>query len=158
MIAVTGLFEVHLPVADLKRAVAFYRDVLGLTVARVFPNRGVAFFWVGPAGEAMLGLWAVGDGPQRLALHTAFRSTVDHVLEATSRLRAAGVEPLDFSGEPADEPVVLAWMPAVAIYCRDPDGHLLEYLAMLPNPPRPDAGVMSWSAWSGLPLTEVSSG
>ena len=31
-------------------------------------------------------------------------------------------------------------MPAAAIYFRDPDGHSLEYLAMLDEPPGPTYG------------------
>ena len=29
----------------------------------------------------------------------------------------------------------------------DPDGHLLEYLAMLADTPRPDIGVVPYSVW-----------
>jgi lactoylglutathione lyase len=43
--------------------------------------------------------------------------------------------------------VVLAWMPAVAVYFQDPDGNLLEFLSMLDEPPAPDVGVVSWSQW-----------
>jgi len=50
------------------------------------------------------------------------------VLGAPQRLRSDGVAPLDFWGTPADEPVVLAWMPAVSIYSNDPDGNMLELL------------------------------
>jgi hypothetical protein len=38
-------------------------------------------------------------------------------------------------------------MPAAAVYFRDPDGHLLEVLAMLEEPVRPDAGIQPWSSW-----------
>jgi len=38
-------------------------------------------------------------------------------------------------------------MPAASVFFRDPDGHLLEYLAMLDGAPRPDLGVVSWSEW-----------
>ena len=51
-------------------------------------------------------------------------------------------------GEPASEPSVIGWMPAAAVYFRDPDGHQLEYLAMLPEPPRPDAGIVTWLDWA----------
>jgi len=47
----------------------------------------------------------------------------------------------------ADDPVVLAWMPAAAVYFRDPDNNLLEFITMLPDPPRPDLGVLPWSDW-----------
>ena len=64
MIEIRGLFESHLTVSDLDRAVEFYRDRLRLPLARIFPERRVAFFWVGSAGKSMLGLWE-GAGPQR---------------------------------------------------------------------------------------------
>ena len=51
---------------------------------------------------------------------------------------------------PAGEPVVFGWMPALSIYFTDPDGHLLEYLAMLPDSPRPEAGVVPYSDWKML--------
>ena len=38
-------------------------------------------------------------------------------------------------------------MPATAVYFRDPDNNLLEFIAMLPDPPRPDLGVLPWSDW-----------
>jgi len=72
---------------------------------------------------------------------------VDDVLAAPQALRSAGVTPRDFDGQPTDEPVVIGWMPAACVYFHDPDGHLLEYVAMLPDPPRPECGVMSWHAW-----------
>jgi lactoylglutathione lyase len=43
-VPVRGLFETHLTVSDLGRAVAFYRDVVGLAVALELPERGAAFF------------------------------------------------------------------------------------------------------------------
>jgi lactoylglutathione lyase len=36
-------------------------------------------------------------------------------------------------------------MPALSLYFNDPDGNLLEYLAMLPDDPRPDLGVVPYS-------------
>ena len=38
-------------------------------------------------------------------------------------------------------------MPAAAVYLRDPDGHLLEYLAMLDENPQPERGIIPWSEW-----------
>jgi hypothetical protein len=39
-------------------------------------------------------------------------------------------------------------MPAAAVYFRDPDDNLLEYLSMLDEDPQPDVGIVDWSAWS----------
>jgi len=38
-------------------------------------------------------------------------------------------------------------MPALSLYFQDPDGHSLEYLAMLTDDPQPERGVVKWSEW-----------
>jgi lactoylglutathione lyase len=147
MIEPSDLFEVHLTVRNLDVAIGFYRDILGFNLAHVTSDHQAAFVWIGCDRQAMLGIWATGPAPQSVKLHTAFRVSLADVLAAPDFLRNAGITPLDFDGRPTDLPVVLAWMPAAAIYFRDPDGHLLEYIAMLPHEPRPDGGVVSWRAW-----------
>ena len=147
-VPVQGLFEAHLTVSDLPRSVAFYRDVVGLPLAREVPEREAAFFWCGGAGRTMLGLWSLGSAPVALSLHIAFTTELQDVLDAPARLRSSGVTPLSFFAEESDEPSVIGWMPAVAVYFRDPDSHLLEYLAMLDEPARPDVGIVTWSDWS----------
>lgn len=144
----TGLFETHLTVGDLDRSVAFYRDVVGLPVALEVPERGAAFLWIGGPGEAMLGLWSLGSAPITLSLHIALTTSLRAVLGACDALRLEGVTPLSFFGDETIEPSVIGWMPAAAVYFRDPDGHLIEYLAMLHEPPRPDRGIVAWSAWT----------
>jgi lactoylglutathione lyase len=144
----TGLFETHLTVSDLERSTAFYRDVVGLQVAFEVPERGAAFLWIGAPGHAMLGLWTIGSSPIGLALHIAFESSLDDVLGACDDLRAKQVTPLSFFTTETNEPSVIGWMPAAAIYFRDPDGHLLEYLAMLDEPPQPERGIVPWSDWT----------
>lgn len=146
-ITVRGLFETHLTVSDLERSVAFYRDVVHLSVALEVPSRGAAFFWVGEPGQSMLGLWSLGSAPLGIVLHVAFRVGLDELLEAPELLHAQGVTPLSFFGEPTSELSVIGWMPAAAIYFRDPDGHQLEYLAMLDERPRPELGVIDWPEW-----------
>ncbi len=146
-VRVGGLFETHLTTSDLNRSVAFYRDVVGLSLALELPERGAAFFWIGGPGEAMLGLWSPGSAPIGLSLHVAFRATLDDVLHACDRLRQVAVTPLSFFATETNEPSVIGWMPAAAVYFRDPDGHLLEYLAMLDADPRPDLGILPWSQW-----------
>jgi lactoylglutathione lyase len=146
--AVTGLFETHLTVSDLDRAIAFYRDVVGLPPALELPERGAAFFWIGGAGKAMLGLWSLGSAPLGLSLHIALRASLEDVRSACDTLRSAGVTPLSFFGTETTEPSVIGWMPAAAVYFRDPDGHLVEYLAMLDGPARPEHGIVPWSEWA----------
>jgi lactoylglutathione lyase len=147
-VPVVALFEAHLAVSDVGRSVTFYRDVVGLSVAHEVPSRSAAFLWVGGPGDGMIGLWSLGSAPIGVTSHLAFKTTLPDVLSATGRLRSQDVTPLSFFADETDEPSVIGWMPAAAVYFRDPDGHLLEYLAMLEAPPRPDRGIVPWSHWA----------
>jgi lactoylglutathione lyase len=146
MIPIEDLFESHLTVADLARSMSFFAGVMGFELAHATADGKAAFYWIGPRGGAMLGLWE-SAGPQRLSLHVAFRVALDDLLIAATHLRSAGIEPRDFSGNPTNEPIVLAWMPAASLYFHDPDGNLLEFLAMLPDAAEPRLGVVGWSSW-----------
>ena len=144
---ITGLFETHIDVTNLERSLEFYRDVLGLEVGRVEQDRRVAFLWLGGRGEAMLGLWEK-PAEQVLPQHFAFRSTVDDVrLRAVDWLARRQLECRNFLNDGTRRSMVFAWMPAIAIYFDDPDGHSLELIAMLPGEPRPELGVVSWEDW-----------
>jgi len=151
-VRVTSLFEAHLPVADVARSVRFYREIVGLELAYDDAERGVAFLWLGEPGGAMLGLWTLGTAPMGMRLHVAFAAELDEVLRAPQALSTAGVTPLSFFREEAGEPSVIGWMPAAAVYFEDPDGHMLEYLAMLDDAPRPEAGIVTWSDWMPAPV------
>lgn len=144
---IDALFEAHLTVRDLDVSCAFYTHVLGLELAYRIDERRVAFFWLGGRGTSMLGIWEAGSAPVSIRSHIAFAISLDAMLTAVDQLRARGVTPRGFSGEPVDEPVVIGWMPAVSLYFNDPDGHSLEYIAMLPDPPQPAFGVAPWSEW-----------
>jgi lactoylglutathione lyase len=153
VIPIRDLFETHLTVSDLQRSMSFYGEKLGLKLAQIVPERKAAFYWINQPGESMLGLWEAGSSPQRMNLHVAFTVALDHLLAAPAQLRSMNIAPLDFDGNPAAEPVVLAWMPAASLYFHDPDGNLLEFLAMLPESSRPDLGVISWSEWTRITST-----
>jgi catechol 2,3-dioxygenase-like lactoylglutathione lyase family enzyme len=147
MIPIHNLFEAHLTVNNLRRSMAFYGGALGLELAHIVPESTAAFYWIGGRGSTMLGLWEVGASPQRLSLHLAFKVDLSDLLQAPQTLRASEIIPLDFNGNPTEEPVVLAWMPAASLYFHDPDLHLLEFISMLPDPPQPELGVTSWTRW-----------
>jgi methylmalonyl-CoA/ethylmalonyl-CoA epimerase len=86
-IEVRGLRQVALRATDLDRAVAFYRDVVGLPFVARFDPPGLAFFDLG--GVRLL--LEAGAPPSLLYLG------VDDIAAAHSALAAAGVSVL---GEP----------------------------------------------------------
>jgi len=149
-----GLFETHVTVSNLQRSIIFYRDIVGLHLALEVSERGAAFFWIGDPSyyslrRSMLGLRSIGTAPIGLTLHVAFEvAEINDLLDAPKRLKDQGIIPLSFFGIESMEPSVIGWMPAAAIYFRDPDGHIMEYLTMLDDEvPRPDIGIVSWSEW-----------
>jgi len=148
---ILGLYETHLTVSNLQRSIGFYRDILKLEVATVIENRNVAFLWIDDKRMGMLGLWETGSGPLRMRLHIAFRTTLEDVLRSAAALKACGVQPSGFSGEPLDEPVVLGWMPAVSQYFSDPDGHSIEFIHVLEEAADPGFGVKPYSQWLTRP-------
>jgi lactoylglutathione lyase len=103
----------------------------------------------------MFGLWEAGTMPISISLHGAFHVALSDLHEAPARLEKSGVQPRDFAGVPTKEPVVLAWIPAASVFFRDPDNNPLEFISMLPDPPRPDVGVIPWSDWVRLKEREI---
>ncbi len=144
---IKGLFETHLFVADLERSMAFYENVLGLIPCGYNDHRRVAFFWIGEPKGAMLGLW---EKPQAevVPAHFAFRCEVADVLhKAVGFLKDNNLVPYNFLKNGKEEPMVFAWMPAIAIYFKDPDGHDLEFIAILEGEGRPELGVITYEDW-----------
>ena len=88
VVSVTGLRQVALRAEDLDRAVAFYRDVLGLTFVARFDPPGLAFF---DLGDGLRLLFEAGAPPSLLYLG------VDDIAAAHAALGEAGVE---LVGEP----------------------------------------------------------
>ncbi|NTF42963.1 VOC family protein [Rhizobium rhizogenes] len=152
---ITGLYETHLTVSDLQRSIGFYRDILKLEIATIIESRNVAFLWIGDKRTSMLGLWETGSAPLRMRLHIALRTSLDDVIRSAAALKANGVQPKGFHGEPLDEPVVVGWMPAVSQYFSDPDGHSIEFIHVLEEAADPGFGVKPYSQWLARPKTAV---
>lgn len=151
MISLKGLYETHLTVSNLHRSTDFYRDVVGLELAHTIPERNVAFFWIAGRETSMLGLWSIHSSPLRSRLHIAFQTSLEQLLEASEYLRSKTIIPRDGAGSEIEEPIVFPWMPAASVYFDDPDGHSLEYIALLPDQPRTDIpGTLTLSEWKQL--------
>lgn len=144
---IKGLFETHLYVEDLEKSIDFYKNVLGLEQCGYEAERNIAFFWIGKPKEAMLGLWEKPKAEIDIR-HFAFRSDLDDVLnKSVDFLKSKNLKPYNFLKDNSDQPMVFAWMPALAIYFNDPDGHVLEFIAILQGAARPELGVISYEHW-----------
>lgn len=144
---IQGLYETHLYVENLERSIDFYQNAMGLTLCHYEEGRRVAFFWVGKPKEAMLGIW---EKPKELiqVRHFAFRCDKDDVLHRSVQfLKDRDLKPYNFFKDGTETPMVFAWMPAVAIYFTDPDGHQLEFISILEGEGRPELGVITYDEW-----------
>ena len=85
----------------------------------------------------MLGLWgpATSYGRDLRRCHLAIAVTLPELFAAGPRLRGLGVTTRKFAGEETTEPSVIGWMPSAQLYFRDPDGHSLEFIALLDDSP-----------------------
>jgi catechol 2,3-dioxygenase-like lactoylglutathione lyase family enzyme len=147
---INGIFCVMLPVTDLARSAAWYRDLLGLTYAREFFN-----------DDGMVTGCAVVDPDARYMISFRLRSTTlgdpdlrgEHpiILAVPSRAALARVEShaasLGYrpnSGEHGDA----AWVEVV-----DPDGIVLRF-AFLTNPTTDFTGIHFDTAGDASSYTE----
>jgi lactoylglutathione lyase len=142
------LYETHLPVANTGNSAQFYLEFVGLAFAYRDPGRDIVFLWVGTDRRSMLGLWGpttlYGEDPHRC--HFAIALSLPELLGASQRLNALGIPTSNFSGEETAEPSVIGWMPSAQLYFPDPDGHSLEFIALLDDPPDPGF-IGSLSEW-----------
>ena len=95
----------------------------------------------------MLGVWEKPKD-ERQARHFAFRCDADFILnDAVAYLKEGNLKPYNFLKDGKEEPMVFAWMPAIAIYFNDPDGNVLEFIAVLDGDARPELGVITYKEW-----------
>ena len=121
MSEIMGIHHASLLVADTARALAFYRDLLGLGVIAERPNLGFPGAWlrVGaqqihllelPNPDPVTGRPDHGGRDRHLALH------VQDLDELAGRLEQAGI------------PYSRSRSGRAALFCRDPDANALEFI------------------------------
>lgn len=119
---IQNIGQIALPVADVERATAFYRDQVGLTFLFAFP--GMAFF---DCGGVRLYL-AKPEKPEFAGVSTLY-FRVASIDAAHAELSGRGVE---FVDKPhrihADERHEL-WM----AFFRDPEGHTMALMSEVPK-------------------------
>jgi catechol 2,3-dioxygenase-like lactoylglutathione lyase family enzyme len=126
MTGIRGLAEVVLVVQDLERSVAFYRDLLGLTVISP-PALPAVFLRVGEERAGVpqqivlvpRGADAAGAASKagRVLHHIGLEVASDQFDAERERLAAAGLEVRDGSHP---------FLPVEAFYIDDPDGNEVE--------------------------------
>ena len=152
----SAIYETHIQVSDLERSIIFYRDVLQLEFCHLEEKRRIAFFWVGENKKSMLGLWETNN-PQFERRHFAFRASESFIVnESVDFLSRHGIASYNFLKDHSNKPMVFAWMPAVAIYFKDPDGNELEFIAIIEGTPDASLGVVSYDAWKARCAAQVS--
>jgi catechol 2,3-dioxygenase-like lactoylglutathione lyase family enzyme len=118
-----GLSELILRVSDVPRAVAFYRDVVGLTLERE-PGADWAWLWTGPPGS----LPRLGLTSRPLSYGAAHCGGPAHFAIAVARA-AIPVEKarLESLGVAVEGPVTFESWRADSIYFSDLDDHRVEF-------------------------------
>ncbi len=142
------LYETHLPVTNTETSATFYVDIVGLEFAYRDPTRDIVFLWIGSNRRSMIGLWgpSTNYGSDFHKCHFAMAVSLPELLASGKRLTASGIACQNFLGQKTTEPSVIGWMPSAQLYFRDPDGHSLEFIALLDDTPDLDF-IGTLSAW-----------
>lgn len=119
MLPIRGLYEIAIPVKQLPRSEAFYREILGLEVGLRDEGRNWLFLRAGGQAGMVVLQENKGEWPTQ---HFAFTVEETDIERATAMLREQGVA--------VDGPYFHEWMPAKSVYFSDPDGHQLELCAI----------------------------
>ena len=144
---IKGIYETHINVENLEASIEFYQNVLGLEKCGYNDERRIAFFWVGKPQEYMLGIWEKPKS-EIVKMHFAFRCDKEDILNnSISFLKERNLKPYNFLKDNNETPMVFSWMPALAIYFDDPDGHCLEFISILEGQQKPELGIITFDEW-----------
>jgi lactoylglutathione lyase len=150
---IKGLYETHLFVENINRSIEFYTKVLKLKLCHYESDRKAAFFWIGKDKQSMLGLWEKPKAEIDIR-HFAFECDPDWILnESVDFLKSRNIRSRNFLNDGTERPMVFAWMPAIAIYFDDPDGHSLEFIGILEGEGKPENGILTHERWLELETT-----
>jgi glutathione S-transferase len=141
---IKGLYEVHLQVSDLARAIAFYQKI-GLQLAE--REDDTAFLWIVPR-QSWIGLWQA-EIPHIATKHLAFQIEYADMKRAFAWLQQLGITPVRHKEFAPLEPVVRPRQANGSVYFNDPDNNLLELICNLPGTPR-DLPMLYLSDWEKL--------
>ena len=133
---IEGLYEVHLPVRNLARSIAFYEG-LGLEFDHMAGD-GLVFLWI-VKNKSWLGLWQCEQAEldyHPSIRHIAFQVSLENLKQSVTWLKEKGHTPREAFGFEPTEPFV---MPHKAyahakIHFNDLDGNSLELIAKMDNP------------------------
>jgi len=114
----------------------------------IIKKKGVQlFFWIGKPKQAMLGLLEKPKEEINIR-HFAFSCDAEDILNnSVNFLNQRNLIPYNFLKDRTERPMVFAWMPAIAIYFNDPDGHVLKFIAILGEEGKPGLGVILYEQW-----------
>jgi len=118
MITIKGIYEIAIPVKELSKAEAFYRNVLGLEFGLRDETRHWLFLRAGGLAGMIVLQQNAGDWQSQ---HFAFAVSDEELDGAAAELEERGVA--------VDGPYFHEWMPARSVYFTDVDGHQLELCA-----------------------------
>ncbi|MCM3737829.1 VOC family protein [Bacillus cytotoxicus] len=144
---IKNIYETHLHVRDIERAIDFYQNKLGLKLARRLPERKVVFFWIGEDRQQMLGLWEKPKNATIQLNHFAFGVELEFLKRSKTWLEDRGIEVIGSQGKGNEEPIVQSWMPTASVYFLDYDGNKLEFISLLSNEPNELGYVPYLSEW-----------
>jgi len=139
------MFHVGLTVSDIEQSIAFYRDVLGMTLVRRRPSvtaayvarqtgyegveLGVASFEVSEGSPQSLELVQYTNRPGPATDPATNRAGSSHLCLLVDDLRACHNDLLARGVQFVSEPVTITGGPnqgGLVVYMRDPDGYTLE--------------------------------
>jgi len=124
----TEFLKIHhasVVVADSRRALAFYLDILGMQLDASRPDLGFPGAWL-RVGDQQIHLLEV-QNPDAAAGRPAHAGRDRH-----TALQVRGLDELEQRLETAGIPSTRSRSGRKAIFCRDPDGNGLEFVEVVP--------------------------